>query len=151
MEKPTDKIELSTKIIDLSLNSIDIKGASNFDASILSDKSKFQFEFNVNMNFDLGKKLLSITLTTNFFADIEKTISLGKMSSSGIFEIYNIDQIISMHEGKIPNIILANFIGIVLATTRGFLILKSENTIMSEVIMPIIDTMSFFQQANSVE
>ncbi|UPT66903.1 MAG: hypothetical protein M0D57_21160 [Sphingobacteriales bacterium JAD_PAG50586_3] len=94
---------------------------------------------------------MSITLSTNFFAEIEKTTKLGQITSSGTFEIYNIDQIVSMHDGKIPNIILANFIGVVLATTRGFLILKTESTIMSGVIMPIINTMSFFPQTTSEE
>ncbi|UPT66902.1 MAG: hypothetical protein M0D57_21155 [Sphingobacteriales bacterium JAD_PAG50586_3] len=56
MEKSIEEIELSTKIINLNLISFDVKDASAFDPAILHDKSKFQFEFNVNMNFDLGKK-----------------------------------------------------------------------------------------------
>ena len=141
----THELSFTMKIIDLKL--VDFNALSDLpdeykDTDI--DKDQIQFEFNVGMNIGPAKKRIRINLNVNFYADIEKKILLGSLNSLGEFEVNDLDQIIKDFEGKIPNIILANLIGVVLSTTRGFFILKSSGTILENSMMPIINTNVFF-------
>jgi hypothetical protein len=151
--KPNKIHELSftMKIIDLKL--IDFNALSDLpdnykDTGI--DKDKIQFEFNVGMNVGPIKKRIRISLNVNFFADVEKKTLLGSLNSLGDFEVIDLDEIIKKFDGKIPNIILANLIGVVLSTSRGFFILKSSGTIMENTMLPIINTNVFFPQVPEV-
>jgi hypothetical protein len=151
--KPDKIHELSftMKIIDLKL--LDFNALSDLpdnykDTGI--DKDKIQFELNVGMNVGPIKKRIRISLNVNFFADVEKKTLLGNLNSLGDFEVNDLDEIIKDFDGKIPNIILANLIGVVLSTTRGFFILKSSGTIMENTMLPIINTNVFFPQVQEV-
>jgi hypothetical protein len=141
------ELSFTMKIIDLKL--MDFNALSDLpdhykDTGI--DKDKIQFEFNVGMNIGPVKKRIRINLNVNFFADVEKKTLLGSLNSLGDFEVIDLDEIIKDFEGKIPNIVLANLIGILLSTTRGFFILKSSGTIMENTMLPIINTNVFFPQ-----
>lgn len=149
--KPNKIHELSftMKIIDLKL--VDFNALSDLpddykDTGI--DKDKIQFEFNVGMNVGPIKKRIRINLNINFYTDVEKKILIGSLNSFGDFEVIDLDEIIKDFEGKIPNLILANLIGVVLSTSRGFFILKSSGTIMENAMLPIINTNVFFPQVS---
>lgn len=144
-------LSFTMKIIDLKL--LDFNALSDLpdnykDTGI--DKDKIQFEFNVGMNVGPIKKRIRISLNVNFFADVEKKTLLGNLNSLGDFEVNDLDEIIKDFDGKIPNIILANLIGVVLSTSRGFFILKSFGTIMENTVLPIINTNVFFPQVHEV-
>lgn len=151
MEKTTAEINLSIKILNIVLEEFYLKDKLPIEVAKSLNKDKIQFEFNVGMNVDAAKKTITIELNTNFFDEEKKKNNIGHMNSKGIFEISNLDDIISKTEGKLPNVVLASLIGIAISTTRGFLILKSEKTFMEGVIMPVINPMSFFQQSVKIE
>jgi len=143
--KKIHELTFTMKIIDLKL--IDFNALSDLPDNYKEtglDKDKIQFEFNVGMNVGPIKKRIRITLNINFFADVEKKTLLGSLNSLGDFEVIDLDEIIKDFEGKIPNVILANLIGVVLSTSRGFFILKSSGTILDNTMLPIINTNVFF-------
>jgi hypothetical protein len=144
-DKKLRQISLTMKILDLKL--VDFYALTDLPLNFKKtgiNKDKIQFEFNVGMNLDTAKKRIHIDLNTNFYADEEKKTILGNLNSFGDFEIFNLDEFIKDFNGKIPNIVIANLIGIVLSTSRGFLILKSAGTVMEWIIMPMINLNVFF-------
>lgn len=150
-ENKLQEINLSVKILTIKLD--DFKLAEVVPAVLVNNfnKDKIQFEFNIGMNLDLVKKNIHIDLSTQLFADEEKKINLGFLKTSGDFEVANIEDIVKGYEGKVPNVILASLIGVLLSTSRGFLILKSEGTIMEGVIMPIMNPLAFFPKPLEVK
>ncbi len=134
------EIEISTKI--QSINLISFKTADN--VLIKLDKDKFVFEHGINVKISPGTKEIVVHSTTTIFAEIEKLNYLGEIETSGIFELLNFNEVTSPHNGNMPNGILAMYIGVLLSTTRGFLILKSQGTIIEDALIPIIDAGKFF-------
>lgn len=145
-KKKLQEISLTMKIIDLKLVGFSALNDLPPDfAETGIEKDKIQFEFNVRMHTDsANKNRIQIDLKTNFYADLEKKIILGNLNSSGDFEVLNLNEIKKDFNGKIPNVVLANLIGIVLSTSRGFLILKSIGTVMEGILMPIMNPNMFF-------
>lgn len=138
----TKELNIQTKIGEIKLDNF------HLEKSILSGKKlnleNFQYEFNVNMNVNTSKKEITVNLIVNIYSDIEKKNKIGNINSHGVFIVYNLAEIIKASEGKIPNIILANFIGVVISTTRGFLIDKSLNTPIDGAIIPMVSPLTFF-------
>jgi hypothetical protein len=147
MENKLHELSFTMKIIDLKL--VDFNALSELPMGYKDsglDNDNIQFEFNLGLNVNPTKKRIRVDLNVVFFADVEKKTTLGGLNSYGEFEVINLEEIIKDFEGKIPNLILANLIGVVLSTSRGFLILKSSGTVMEGVMMPIINTNVFFPQ-----
>lgn len=144
-EKNSREVSVTLKIIDLKLLDFHVLSdlPKKFEKTGL-DKNNIQFEFNLGIHVNPVKKRAHLDLSTNFYSDQEKKIHLGNLSSFGEFEILNLDEILKDYEGKIPNAVVSNLIGIVLSTTRGFYILKSIGTIMEGIMLPIIDINAFF-------
>lgn len=138
----TKELNIQTKIGEIKLDNF------HLEKSILSGKKlnleNFQYEFNVNMNVNTSKKEITVNLIVNIYSDKEKKNKIGNINSHGVFIVYNLAEIIKASEGKIPNIILANFIGVVISTTRGFLIDKSLNTPIDGAIIPMVSPLTFF-------
>lgn len=138
----TKELNIQTKIGEIKLDNF------HLEKSILSGKKlnleNFKYEFNVNMNVNTSKKEITVNLIVNIYSDIEKKNKIGNINSHGVFIVYNLAEIIKASEGKIPNIILANFIGVVISTTRGFLIDKSLNTPIDGAIIPMVSPLTFF-------
>lgn len=144
--KEIPHINLVSRIKDLRLTDCNI--ANTVPSSLVGkfDVEKVQFEFNIGVRMDVVKKSISITLITNFYADEPKTIKLGHINTEGDFEISNLDEIISTFEGKIPSFVFANFMGVVIGTTRGLLMSKAEGTIMQGIYLPMINPLSLLPQ-----
>jgi hypothetical protein len=133
------KFSFDIKIVDIVLKSFSIENVK----SDLNSKL-FVFEFTINFNIDPNTKLITLDLLTKVFADKSKETFLAKMESQGIFEVIDLDKIMEEHNG-VPNMILINFAGVMVSTTRGFMRLKSEGTIINGAIMPFVDPNSFFK------
>lgn len=144
MEKQED-INLSLKIINFTLE--EFKLADKFPVELAKnfDKAKVQFEFNAGINVDLAKKQITISLNTNFFAEEDKKNNIGHINTKGVFEVSNIEEVVSKTQGKLPNVVFATLIGVALSTTRGYFLLKSEKTFMEGTMIPIMNPMSFFE------
>jgi hypothetical protein len=133
------KFSFDIKIVDIILKRFSIEDVK----SDLNSKL-FVFEFTINFNIDPNTKLITLDLLTKVFADKSKETFLAKMESQGIFEVINLDKIIEEHNG-VPNMILVNFAGVMVSTTRGFMILESKGTIINGAVMPFVDPNSFFK------
>ena len=133
------KFSFDIKIVDIILKRFSIEDVK----SDLNSKL-FVFEFTINFNIDPNTKLITLDLLTKVFADKSKETFLAKMESQGIFEVINLDIIIDEHNG-VPNMILVNFAGVMVSTTRGFMILESKGTIINGAVMPFVDPNSFFK------
>lgn len=145
------QLNIISKIKDLKL--IECKIVDTVPAILVGklDKDKVQFEFNFGIRLDIVKKSISIILDTNIYADEAKTINLGVIKSEGEFEVQNLDEILSTFENKIPNLILANFIGVLVGTTRGFLVDKSKSTILEGIFLPMIHPLNLFPQQTEIK
>lgn len=148
--KELSQINLISKIKDLKL--LDYQITETVPASLVGkfDKDKVQFEFNIGIRVDVVKKTITISLNTQLFSDDQKSIKLGFINSEGEFEILNLDEILSAFDHKLPNMILANYTGIVIGTTRGFLITISKDTLMEGIFMPMINPLSLFSQPTEI-
>lgn len=134
------KISISIKTLDIKFVDFSVlKKLPNSYAKTGLIKANVQFEFTANINIQKTTRQLHIDLNISFFGDIQKTDRLGSISSSGDFEVLNLDDLVVDDKNKIPLAFLGNIAGILISTTRGFLILKSEGTIMEGIILPLID------------
>ena len=110
------------------------------------DNTMFSFEQNANYRIEPAIKQISILFQVNIFTDINKTRKLGEMQLLGDFELLNIEEFKIKEEYKFPKELVAMFIGIMLSTARGMLILKTEKTYLENTIIPIMNTMDFFKE-----
>ena len=151
MEKPLKEIKFSMKISKIELDKFELVQVLPIDLAKGLDLTKIQFEFNIGIGVDIVKKTITIDLTTVLFAEEGKMNKLGEIISSGIFDIENLEEIISEGAGKIPNMMLASLVGITISSTRGFFILKSKGTFVEGVMLPAIDPMTFFKSSSIKE
>ena len=56
----------------------------------------------------------------------------------------NLSDILKQFNDKIPNIIIANYMGVLISTTRGFFIDRIDNTPLKGAMIPIVNPMTFF-------
>lgn len=149
--KDNTKVDIVSKIKELKLIDCMIEDSMPTKAGKELDKDKVQFEFNIAMNLNSSEKIMTINLNTKIFADLTKTISLGHISTLGKFEIVNLSDILDTFNKKIPDIIIANFIGVIIGTTRGFLVSQTEDTILEGIYIPMISPASFFPSLGKQE
>ncbi len=135
------KYSFDIKIIDIYLKELIIE---NVEGELNSNLFTFEFVINAKIDPNPNHNIVTLDLTTKVFSDKTKELYLAKMESQGIFEIINLDKVVEEH-GGVPNMILANFAGAMVSTTRGFMRLKSEGTIIDKAIIPFIDPNSFFK------
>lgn len=135
--------------IELRIVNID---ATDFKLSVLEDAEKdkiktedITFEFNLHYSLNEEAKTMTIESLTKIFSDKSKSLNLGEMKSVAIFEIPNIEKVLN-DEKKLPMDLIATLMGVLLSTTRGFLILKSKGTILQGSIIPVINPSEFFNQ-----
>lgn len=139
------KVDLPMKLLDVSLDEFVVKSKLPVKFSDTGlDNEQVQFEFNLSLNINPEKELITVKLTINYFAEKKKISPLGHQSSTGKFEIKNLAESINAFKGNLPNTFLASLIGILISTSRGFLILKTKGTIMQGMLIPPINPLTFF-------
>jgi|ERR1043165_9104046 hypothetical protein len=138
--KELKEVSLQTKIVEITFD--EFKLEKSIKSGIKFNFDQFQYEFNISIDVNKVKGELSVNLTVNIFSDLEKKNKLGYITSHGIFLVVNFNEVII--NDKIPNVILANFIGVLISTTRGFLIVKAQGTPIEGAIIPIVTPNSFF-------
>lgn len=106
--------------------------------------NSLHYEHNVSLRSNPDNEELYINSSILIYADKDKLINLGKIDSSTIITVANLKELIANFDNKLPNIIIANLIGLLISSTRGFLLLKAEGTPLQGAILPAIDPMTFF-------
>lgn len=146
-KKSKEKINLPLKLLDLTLDEFTVakKLPSKF-LDIGLNKEHVTFEFSFNIKITPLKDLIIVDLKIIIFAEKEKETLLGQQRSTGKFEVKNLPKVLDTLKGKLPNLFLANIIGLVLSTSRGFFILKSKQTILQGIMIPILNPLAFFPE-----
>jgi hypothetical protein len=142
--KPADafkELTIQHRIVDLKLNSFKLSVLDKAEQKKVIPNS-IVFEFNVGVGINETEKTVKVDLLTKIFADKEKTLLVGEMDTSGLFEIVNMKDLIKEHK-TLPHGIIVLLIGVLISTTRGFLLIKSQGTILEGSIIPIVNLDSF--------
>jgi len=142
-------IGITSKIQAITCNNFKLAAIKPADQKKL-DKDKFAFEFNMNIKMEPIKNEVIIHSLTKIYAEDSKEFYLGEIETTGIFELHNFQEITKAYNGMMPNGVLSMFIGVLLSTTRGILLVKSEGTFLSGALMPIINTGSFFTNPETI-
>lgn len=149
MEKRTaEPISIESKIISLELVSFNVETLPSTKKAKL-DSNQFAFEFNVSADIDSKNKLIKLVSVIKIYSDSSKKLFLGEIESKGSFLLENYNDLKRESDGAIANVVVSTFIGVILSTTRGFLILKSKGTIIDGSILPLIDMGSLLLNSNS--
>ena len=142
-------VGITSKIKSITCNNFKVAEITKAELKNIP-KDKFAFEFNVNLKMESVKKEVIIHSLTKIYAYDSKSLYLGEIETTGVFELINFDEITKAYKGMMPNGVLAMFLGILLSTTRGILLIKSEGTSITGALMPIINAGSFFSQAEPI-
>jgi hypothetical protein len=135
------KFDVKSKIKVIKL--LDFSFTPNLDDQKFNS-TEFSYNYEVNVKQDSLINQLSVTSKILIFSNKEQDVLLGKIDTYGEFEIINMKEISELFNGNLPSTLLALCTGVLLSTTRGMLILKSENTILQGAIMPLMDPNIFF-------
>lgn len=138
-------ISFESRILDISLINFKVFHKKN----VKVNKNDFAFEFNIKIKLNPSIKSIEIDSSINIFSDQTKDLLLADIASVGKFEILNYEEIIKEYKGM-PNPIISVFIGVLISTTRGFLILKSKDTLIDGALIPLSNPNSFFANKEGV-
>lgn len=143
-------LSLRSKITDISL--------TNFKVSVIDAKEKNKlspnnFVYEYSLKFQVESKISSVIVNSivKIYSNATKELFLAEIETSGVFEIENFEEVTEHQKGLIPNAILSMFGGVLLSTTRGFLIMRSEETIVKGAVLPMINVNSFFNQPENIK
>lgn len=144
-EEKKNEVNVTTRIKSIRL--------VDFTCEIISEEieknlnpDRYSFEQNVNLTLLPAVNLLEINYSTIVFSDEQKNKKLGEITAIGEFEIMNLDELKNGENAVVPTELLAMYVGIMIATVRGMLIVKSNGTILEKAIIPILNPMNFFNK-----
>jgi len=141
-EEEIKPLTISIKITNISLGSFKVAVIDEEQKKNIDNK-KFVYEFIISFNLEPNTNSIKLTSIIKIYLDQSKDLYLGEIESTGIFELENYAEIIKEHNG-LPNIIITTFGGVLISTTRGFLILKSKDTIVDGALVPLVNTNELF-------
>ncbi len=137
-------IEFNTKILDIRLINFIIAPLQATQIENLL-RENITYEFNINVGLRIPENLVLLTLNTKFFESEKKEVLLGEMASSGTFHIPEL-KAASEQFGQIPNQLISTLAGVLVSTSRGFFLMKVENTHLQGAVIPIINPGAFFNK-----
>ncbi|MHC1705754.1 MAG: hypothetical protein AB9846_17770 [Tenuifilaceae bacterium] len=107
----------------------------------------FNFDIRSEIRLNNELKLIMVVITINLFNQ-EKTINLGNISTSCIFEVLDYNKYVDMKSNtpNFPNDFMVSINSISLSTTRGIMFSQFRGTYLHNAILPIIDPKSFVAQ-----
>ncbi len=111
------------------------------------------FEFQIEMKTDIMNvdKLFNInTSVTLYEKQGETKIELARLQTFNSFRIINFDDVIIKKDDQllIPDHLLAVASGIAVSTARGMFVMCVKNTVISNALIPIIDSTVFVPKKN---
>lgn len=130
--------------INFSLKGLDILGVEIKAPSInLPDKVVFNYNIDIEYNFNIEKKLLFLSTSIKVTDSKENKTEFGSIKTSCYFEIGNIQDYIQ-NSDKNPKVILPQeistiFNSIAISTTRGMMYTLFRGTILHNAFLPIVD------------
>jgi hypothetical protein len=139
---PTLKKENS---IDFSLKGIEILSFNlTQPVKISHDSINYNFDIRSEIKLNNEQKLVLVIISIDLFEQ-EKTIKLGGISTSCIFEVLDYNMYVDLKNNKVnfPNDFIIAINSISLSTTRGILFSQFRGTYLHNAVLPLIDPKSF--------
>lgn len=136
------QMNLEYRIRSVSLNSFAI---NQFPAG--GNENTISFDIKYSDEIPEDKKELVIDILINAFDENQPDVKLCTIQTSTSFDIINFEDLIS--EGEIPDLVIANFLGIALSTTRGILFSQSSIANSKPLIVPVISPIQLVQTAKN--
>jgi len=141
-----DNVKTPTVQVVSRIKSIDCIGLMLADISEVEKRKleidKLFYGFNINFKIDSILHELYLKSSIKIFADESQNSLVGQLDSEGVFILINYDEIVSQSNG-IPTSLFPLFSSVMIATSRGFLILKTQGTFLEGAIVPIVDSSKF--------
>lgn len=145
-EKQHKEVKITTKIKSLKLIEFSLESISE-ESKIHIDNTKFGFENKVHMRIEPALKTLFLQYVLDIFMDESKQQKLGEINATGEFDLINLDDFKKDNTLKLPNELLAMYVGIMIATVRGMLVVKTQGTHLEGAYVPILNPMDFFNKS----
>ncbi|MBL7890885.1 MAG: hypothetical protein JNL24_15125 [Bacteroidia bacterium] len=138
MEKNTiQPIAIRSRLTSISLDKFSVLELDKEQMELINVRT-FAFEFNISLVFLDEQKSVKLICSIKIFNSEQKELFLGEIDSHAIFEIENFSEITPI-KSQATNVIIGVLGGTLLSTTRGFLYLKAEGTIIEGALLPIIN------------
>jgi preprotein translocase subunit SecB len=131
-------VEMRLKAIELLNGSLQLPNAPN-------DITAFNFNIRIESKVDAPNKLVFVIVHIEIKND-DRSLLLGALSVSCIFEIANFDELIKIDEnGKfdISHLLIETLNIISISTTRGVMFSTFKGTFLHGAVLPIIDPKQF--------
>lgn len=133
------EVSIATRITNLQLQNFEVaKSAQKLNPT------KFVYDYALGINVDVQANCISLECTCKVLKDKSKTVVLATMLVSADFAVDNLQQIALNCENKLPIDILYTYTDILLGALRGFICLKSKNTLIQGALMPMMGPQVFF-------
>ncbi|MFC5270988.1 hypothetical protein [Adhaeribacter terreus] len=147
MEK---KIPFKTEHIEILEAKLTQFNVNDISEESFTVKDIETYNFNINAESSMTEKhLIRIIMDVSISTNIKGIdYPLGKMKTQHIFQIKNIEELLSLNQDSekankshvdLPDVIGATLIGLSYSDTRGMLISRAAGTILSKVILPVIN------------
>ncbi len=140
-------VEITTKINSLKLIDFRLEELTKEETALINS-SIFGYENKVNMRIEPSVKQLHLHYTLDIFTDEKKHRKLGEIIATGEFDLINVEAFKKNDELELPLELLAMYIGIMIATVRGMLVVKAQGTQLEGAYVPIFNPMDFFKKPN---
>lgn len=131
--------------IDFSLKGVELL-SFNLTQPVENSHNNITFNFDIRSEIKLNneQKLVLVIISIDLF-DQEKTIKLGNISTSCIFEVPNYDLYVDLKNNGVnfPEDFIITINSISLSTTRGIMFSQFRGTYLHNAILPVIDPKSF--------
>jgi hypothetical protein len=135
------QVNLKVKIVSITLKSFKAEKSENKD----TNPNPLTYEFKVTFQPNPSAKTLLINIITKVFTEETKQTQVGEIEAEGLFSLENMEDILTQFSGNMPIGVYATFLGVLLSTVRGIILVKSEGTIIEGNLIPIINPMDIIR------
>jgi hypothetical protein len=104
--------------------------------------SIFKFNINIEHLVIINENCIAVKPNVEIFTE-ENNFTLGKLSSSLMFEIENLASYVVDEEVKLPSDIIVAINSISISTIRGIMFSTFKGTYLHNAFLPVIDPKAF--------
>lgn len=139
--KPEVSINFQLKGIEL------LEACLNHPKHAITDLNVFHFDIKLEHKISVENKIIAVLIYVDLFNE-QRDIKLGSITSSCIFEVVNMLDIIDTRSTNLnlPEDFLTTVNSITISTARGIMFSQFKGTFLHNAFLPIIDPKSFINQ-----
>ncbi|MBX7044680.1 MAG: hypothetical protein K1X86_02490 [Ignavibacteria bacterium] len=139
---------MNEQIVNFKISSIDVLSfgfelKDEFIKYELEEPKKnreYFFDIKIQNNYMLPENFIQMEVNVNIFLDVQRTIKLGNILISNLFEVENLSSYYSEYEDtmKFPENFILGLISLSVTHTRAVLITKTAGTFLENVMIPAL-------------